>query len=80
MVTAGGLVFIAGTLDPHIRAFDVTTGREVWQATLPTSARSSPMTFKGPDGKQYILIAAGGYGLPAPMPPLGDSLVAFRLP
>ena len=33
------LVFMAGTLDPHIRAFDVTTGREVWQATLPTSAR-----------------------------------------
>jgi quinoprotein glucose dehydrogenase len=80
LATAGGLVFIAGTLDPHIRAFDVTTGREVWQATLPTSARSSPMTFKGPDGKQYILIAAGGHGVPPPLPPLGDSLVAFRLP
>jgi quinoprotein glucose dehydrogenase len=38
------------------------------------------MTFKGPDGKQYILIAAGGHGVPPPLPPLGDSLVAFRLP
>jgi quinoprotein glucose dehydrogenase len=37
------------------------------------------MTFRGPDGKQYVLIAAGGHGV-ADIAPLGDSLVAFRLP
>ncbi len=78
LVTAGGLVFMGGTVDSAFRAFDVTNGRELWKAKLPTSARSSPMTFEGPDGKQYVLIAAGGHGLP--MTPLGDSLLAFRLP
>ncbi len=78
LVTAGGLVFMGGTLDPAIRAFDITNGRVVWQAKLPSSARSSPMTFKGPDGKQYVVIAAGGHGID--ITPLTDTLVAFRLP
>jgi quinoprotein glucose dehydrogenase len=78
LVTGGGLIFMAGTLDPAIRAFDVTNGNEVWKATLPASARSTPMTFLGADGKQYVIIAAGGHGLVGMT--LSDSLVAFRLP
>lgn len=77
IVTAGGLVFMAGTLDPALRAFDAATGRELWKGELPTSARSMPMTFRGPDGKQYVVITAGGHGLP--VTPLGDAVVAFRL-
>jgi quinoprotein glucose dehydrogenase len=77
IVTAGGLVFIGSTVDPAIRAFDAATGRELWKATLPASARSTPMTFRGPDGKQYVLISAGGHGITGL--PLGDALVAFRL-
>ena len=79
IVTAGGLVFMAGTTDRAIRAFDVTSGEELWKGELPTSARSTPMTFRGPDGKQYVVIAAGGHGIPGAAP-LGDSLVAFSLP
>jgi quinoprotein glucose dehydrogenase len=79
IVTASGLVFIAGTLDPAIRAFDVLTGRELWKGALPTSARSTPMTFRGPNGKQYVLVSAGGHGIDGG-PPLGDYLVAFTLP
>ncbi len=78
IVTAGGVVFIGGTLDRGFRAFDVETGRELWRAELPSSARAMPMTFRGPDGKQYVVIAAGGHGLPTA--PLEDSLVAFALP
>ena len=77
IVTAGGLVFIAGTLDRALRAFDVATGKELWKGDLPTSARSMPMTFRGPDGKQYVIISAGGHGLP--VAPLGDAVIAFRL-
>ncbi|MEA2602533.1 MAG: quinoprotein glucose dehydrogenase [Acidobacteriota bacterium] len=77
IVTAGGLVFTAGTLDSALRAFDVTTGKELWKADLPTSARSMPMTFRGPDGKQYVVISAGGHGLP--VAPLGDYVIAFTL-
>jgi quinoprotein glucose dehydrogenase len=79
IVTAGGLVFIAGTLEPAIYAFDVRSGRELWKGALPTSARSTPMTFLGPDGRQYIVVAAGGHGTPIG-PPIGDYLVAFTLP
>jgi quinoprotein glucose dehydrogenase len=77
IVTAGGLVFMAGTLDSALRAFDVATGKELWKADLPTSARSVPMTFRGPDGKQYVVITAGGHGLP--MTPVGDYVIAFTL-
>jgi quinoprotein glucose dehydrogenase len=79
IVTAGSLVFIAGTLDPAIRAFDVITGKELWKGTLPTSARSTPMTFRGPNGKQYVVVSAGGHGIEGG-PPLGDYVIAFTLP
>lgn len=78
IATAGGVVFMAGTLDPSIRAYDSATGKELWKGDLPTSARSTPMTYLGPDGKQYVVIAAGGHGIPG-MGPLGDHLVAFAL-
>jgi quinoprotein glucose dehydrogenase len=79
IATAGGLVFMAGTLDPAIRAFDVLTGLELWKGELPTSARSTPMTFQGPDGRQYVVVSAGGHGIPGG-PALGDYVVAFALP
>jgi len=79
IVTAGGLIFMAGTLDPAIRAFDVVTGKQLWKGELPTSARSTPMTFQGPDGKQYVVVSAGGHGIQGG-PPLGDYVVAFTLP
>lgn len=79
IVTAGGVVFMAGTFDPAIRAYDVTSGRELWKGALPTSARSTPMTFRGPNGKQYVVVAAGGHGIPQ-FAPLDDALVAFALP
>jgi len=79
IVTAGGLVFTAGTLEAAMYAFDVQTGRLLWTGQLPTSARSTPMTYRGPDGRQYIVISAGGHGTQIG-PPLGDHVVAFALP
>jgi len=79
IVTAGGLIFMAGSLDAAIRAYDVSTGKELWKADLPTSARSTPMTFRGPNGRQYVMISAGGHGIPGG-PPLGDYVIAFALP
>jgi quinoprotein glucose dehydrogenase len=79
IVTAGGLVFTAGTLEGAIYAFDVRSGKQLWKGTLPTSARSTPMTYLGRDGRQYVVITAGGHGTPLG-PPLGDYVVAFALP
>jgi len=78
IATAGGLVFIAGTTDPHIRAFDSTTGKLLWEAELPASGHATPMTYQS-GGKQYVVIAAGGHQrIPEERP--GDALVAFTLP
>jgi quinoprotein glucose dehydrogenase len=79
IVTAGGLAFTAGTLDGAIYAFDVATGQQLWRGALPTSARATPMTYRGRDGRQYVVISAGGHGVAEGLP-TGDHVVAFALP
>ncbi|HEV2644391.1 MAG TPA: pyrroloquinoline quinone-dependent dehydrogenase, partial [Candidatus Elarobacter sp.] len=57
MITAGGVVFVAATLDHAIRAFDVETGRKLWEAPLPAGGRATPMTYQlTRGGKQYVVI------------------------
>jgi quinoprotein glucose dehydrogenase len=81
IVTASGLVFIAGTMiDPSFRAFDVETGKEIWKFQLPTSGGATPMTYQaGKSGKQYVVIAAGGHRS-VTEEPQNDSIIAFTLP
>ena len=77
LLTQGGLVFIAGTYDQHLRAFDIETGKERWSAELPAAAQALPMTYEA-GGRQYIVIAAGGHDrLHTTM---GDYVLAFTLP
>ena len=77
IVTAGGLVFIAGTVDPYFRAYDVESGAKLWEFRLPAPGIASPMTY-AINGRQYVVIAAGGHGKLKTT--LSDALVAFRLP
>jgi quinoprotein glucose dehydrogenase len=78
-VTAGGLTFIGATIDPYFRAFDTDTGKLLWETELPAGGNATPMTYRiRPDGKQYVVIAAGGHGNLGSK--LGDSLVAYALP
>ena len=60
IVTAGGLVFIAGTMDKRFRAFDSHTGERLWETKLDTEGHTNPMTYMGRNGKQYVLIATSG--------------------
>ncbi|HZE49993.1 MAG TPA: pyrroloquinoline quinone-dependent dehydrogenase [Jatrophihabitantaceae bacterium] len=81
IVTDGGLVFMAGTQDNVIRAIDIDTGEELWKGALPAGGQATPMTYRAPNGRQYVLIAAGGsyfFGSFGSLP--GDALVAFALP
>jgi quinoprotein glucose dehydrogenase len=78
IATASGLVFIGGTIDGRFRAFDADTGAMLWETMLDASAHATPMTFMGRDGRQYVVIAAGGAGLLASRP--GPNIVAFALP
>ncbi len=77
MVTGGGLIFMAATLDSVLRAFDVDTGKELWSANLPVPGTAVPMTYEL-DGVQYVVIAAGGSALVGTE--LSDELMAFALP
>jgi quinoprotein glucose dehydrogenase len=76
IVTAGGLVFIAATMDEKFRAFDKTTGKLRWETALPAAGYASPSTYSV-CGKQYVVIAAGGGKLGSRS---GDAYVAFALP
>lgn len=79
IVTAGGLVFIGAAMDNYLRAFDIETGEELWKGRLPAGGQATPMTYRlGDDGKQYVVIAAGGHGRMGTT--LGDAVVAFALP
>jgi quinoprotein glucose dehydrogenase len=78
ITTAGGLVFVSGGVDQKFRALDIDTGRELWSTILPAGGQATPMTYQLGNGKQYVVIAAGGHGnLPVQ---LGDYLIAYALP
>jgi quinoprotein glucose dehydrogenase len=75
IVTAGGVVFIAASLDDRLRAFDTDTGKALWEATLPAGGQATPMTYSI-GGRQYLVIAAGGYKDASTR---GDYLIAYAL-
>ena len=77
LVTAGGLVFIAATThDKKFHAYDKSTGKLLWEATLPAAGNATPATYEL-NGRQYVVIGAGGgkWGNPS-----GGSYVAYALP
>jgi quinoprotein glucose dehydrogenase len=78
IVTAGGLVFIGATVyDRKMHAFDSRTGKLLWEFQLPLAGVATPATYMV-DGKQYVVIAAGGGR--DPKFPSGGIYVAFALP
>ena len=87
--TAGGVAF-AGDLDRKFRAFDVKTGKVLWETRLATSVQGFPVTFSI-GGKQYVGITSGNGGgsprlVPATIAPdlhppaTGNALYVFALP
>ena len=76
-LTAGGLTFVAATVDNHLRAFETKTGELLWEHPLPASGIATPMSYRI-EGKQYIVISAGGHGK-NPFSKMGDYVVAFSL-
>jgi len=76
IITAGGLLFTAASEEPYLRAFDTTSGEELWKGALPVPAQATPMSYTI-KGRQYVVIAAGGHGMFGT--PLSDALVAYAL-
>jgi quinoprotein glucose dehydrogenase len=77
LVTASGLVFIAASMDSRFRAFDIETGRVLWETRLPRAGIATPMTYRTDDGRQMVVIAAGGHGKMGL--DRGDYVIAFAL-
>jgi quinoprotein glucose dehydrogenase len=77
VATAGGIVFIAGTPDEKIRAFSTHSGSVLWEYKLPAAGYATPSIYVI-EGRQYVVIAAGGGGKNATK--YGDSIIAFALP
>ena len=75
--TAGGLTFVAASMDGHLRAFDTASGKVLWAAQLPAGGQATPMTY-AVGGRQFVVICAGGHGKLGTT--TGDSVVAFALP
>jgi quinoprotein glucose dehydrogenase len=77
-VTAGGLVFVAGTEDERLRAFDADTGAELWSAKLPFAGTAAPAIYEA-GGRQFVVITATGGGRVGGASGAGDAYVAFAL-
>jgi len=78
LLTRGGVAFLAAAVDNYLRAYDVTDGREIWRARLPAGGQATPMTYTAADGRQFVVIVAGGHGSIGTRP--GDYVIAYTLP
>jgi quinoprotein glucose dehydrogenase len=77
IITAGGLAFMTSTLDYYLRAYDVTSGRQLGEWRLPAGAQSTPITYRA-DGRQFVITVAGGHNTLGA--DLGDYVIAYALP
>jgi alcohol dehydrogenase (cytochrome c) len=85
LATAGDLVFY-GTTDGWFRAVDARNGKVLWSQKLSSGITSQPMTYLGPDGRQYVAVVAGVGGVASQVmgakngfPPRGGTLYVFSL-
>ena len=78
VVTASGVVFIAAATDNLIRAIDLRTGKTLWQDVLPGGGQATPIVYQARDGREYLVIMAGGHHFMKT--PVSDALVAYALP
>jgi quinoprotein glucose dehydrogenase len=79
IVTRGGLAFLSGTLDYFLRAYDVTTGRQLWESRLPAGGQATPMTYwSNASSRQFVVVVAGGHGTLGTRS--GDAIIAYALP
>jgi quinoprotein glucose dehydrogenase len=78
MVTAGGVAFLSGTLDYYVRGYEVQTGRQLWKARLPAGGQATPMSYADRNGKQVVVVVAGGHGSLGTRQ--GDHVIAYALP
>jgi quinoprotein glucose dehydrogenase len=78
VITGGGVAFLSGSMDDYVRGYDLRNGHALWESRLPAGGQATPMTYTGGDGRQYLLVIAGGHGSTHTKP--GDYVIAYALP
>jgi len=78
MITKGGVAFLGAAVDDYLRAYNLTNGKQMWEARLPAGGQATPMTYAVEDGRQFVVIVAGGHGSVGTTP--GDYVIAYALP
>ncbi len=79
IVTRGGVAFLSGTMDYFLRAYDVTSGNQLWESRLPAGAQATPMTYwSTASNRQFVVVVAGGHGTLGTK--AGDAIIAYALP
>lgn len=78
IITKGGVAFLGAAVDNYLRAYDLKTGAQLWQARLPAGGQATPMTYSASDGRQFVVMVAGGHGSVGTKP--GDYVIAYALP
>jgi len=79
ILTASGLTFVGGTDDFRFRAFATATGDKLWEIKLPSSIETTPITYMGADGRQFVTVVSTGGGLTG-SDVTNDEIIAFALP
>lgn len=79
ILTASGLTFVGGTDDFRFRAFATATGEKLWEIRLPSSVETTPITYMGSDGRQFVTVVSTGGGLTG-SEVTNDQIIAFALP
>ena len=79
ILTASGLTFVGGTDDFRFRAFATATGEKLWEIRLPSSVETTPITYMGADGRQFVTVVSTGGGLTGSAV-TNDEIIAFALP
>ncbi|KAA3512681.1 glucose/quinate/shikimate family membrane-bound PQQ-dependent dehydrogenase [Agrobacterium vitis] len=77
MITKGGVAFLGAAVDNYLRAYDLATGKVLWEGRLPAGGQATPMSYEL-NGKQYVVMVAGGHGSIGTKP--GDYVIAYTLP
>ena len=76
ILTASGVLFIGATRDEKFRAFDASSGKVLWETSLPAGGYATPATYSV-NGRQFVVIAAGGGKMGTKS---GDAYIAYALP
>ncbi|MEX0604478.1 MAG: membrane-bound PQQ-dependent dehydrogenase, glucose/quinate/shikimate family [Marinobacter sp.] len=77
IITRGGVVFLAATVDNYLRAYNLTDGEEIWRTRLPAGGQATPMTYLNSQGEQMVVQVAGGHGSIGTT--IGDYVLAYKL-